>query len=122
MPAPEPPLRRVFITKTLEKLIALIEEQGEEARQHSDIELPGRTVPTVLLLARKGPLSAADISRELNEPHQLVTQRIDLLIALKVVSRVADPDDARRKLLSVTAKGKAQLVLLKQRLQETEVF
>ena len=113
-------LRRVFTVRALEKLIALLETQADAALGRSGVEFPARTTPIVLLLAQRGPLSAADVARELAEAHQLVTQRINLLLDLKIVSRVADPHDARRKLLRITPRGKKQLTLLSVGLEEAE--
>jgi DNA-binding MarR family transcriptional regulator len=110
--AAQAPLRRIFLAASLERLVALIIEQGDEALKHSKIEFPGRATPTILLLAKEGPMSAADIARRLKESHQLVTQRLDLLIEKKIATRVADPRDGRRKLLRITTKGYDQLKLL----------
>ncbi|HEV7689857.1 MAG TPA: MarR family transcriptional regulator [Hyphomonadaceae bacterium] len=113
-------LRRVFLPALLEKLAALITEQGEEALKHSDIGLHPRTTPTFLQIAKYGPMSAADIAKALNQPHQLVTQRIDLLLEIGVIARADDRADARRKLLKLTPKGKVQLELLIVRLGQAE--
>ena len=61
-----------------------------------------RAAPIVLLLTTEGPLAAADIAKALKEPHQLVAQRLDALVDLKIVTRVNDAGDARRKLLKIT--------------------
>jgi DNA-binding MarR family transcriptional regulator len=50
----------------------------------------------------------ADIAKTLEQPHQLVTQRIELLIELGIVRRADDPDDRRRKIVVLTVKGSEQ--------------
>ena len=57
------------------------------------MDFPSRSASTVLLLGSGKNLSAADIAKLLGEPHQLATQRVDLLITLGIVSRVDDPRD-----------------------------
>lgn len=112
--------RGAFVANTLERLASLIVEQGEEFLQAAGVELPSRAASTVLLLGEHTQMSAADIAKALTQPHQLVTQRIDLLIELKIVARVADPNDARRKVVSLTAKGKKQFQRLKARLADAD--
>jgi DNA-binding MarR family transcriptional regulator len=109
-------LRAAFCANLLERLAARIIEQGEELLRDAGIEFPSRAASTVLLLSEHGRMSAADIAKSLVQPHQLVTQRIDLLIELGVVARIDDPEDARRKMLSLTPKGRKQSQKLKARL------
>jgi len=110
------PLRGAFLASTLERLAALIVEQGEELLRDAGVDFPARAASTVLLLGEQVQLSAADIAKSLGHPHQLVTQRIDLLIDMGIVARIDDRGDARRKVLSLTAKGKKQFQRLKARL------
>ena len=114
------PRRVAFIANTLDGLTALIVNQGEDLLRVAGIGFPARASSTVLLLGERGEKSAADIARALRQPHQLVTQRIELLIELGIVARVDDPQDARRKLLRLTAKGRRQFGLLIRTLEEAE--
>jgi len=63
---------------------------------------------------------AADLAKELDQPHQLVTQRIKALIELGLVERLDDPEDKRRKILGLTLKGKEELVVLESCLDIAE--
>ena len=109
-------LRTAFVANLLERLVDQIVGQGEELLREAGVEFPPRAASTVLLLGEHGRMSAADIARSLALPHQLVTQRIDLLIELGIVARIDDPKDARRKVVRLTAKGRKQLQKLQSRL------
>ena len=110
------PLRGAFVANALERLVGLIVEQGEDLLRDSGLTFPSRAASTVLLLGERARLSAADLAKVLGQPHQLVTQRVDLLIELGIVSRAGDPGDGRRRILVLTAKGKRQFEKLKARL------
>lgn len=117
----ELPLRRVYLAYSLEQLTAVIMEQGQQVMREAGVEFSIRAAPIVLALMQNGALTAADIAKELGDPHQLVTQRVEALIELQVVTRVADRADARRKLLKITAKGYDQLKRLKDELDLLEL-
>jgi DNA-binding MarR family transcriptional regulator len=114
------PLRGAFVANTLERLVSLIVEQGDVLLRDTGLDIPSRAVSTVLLLGERTRISAADLAKALGQPHQLVTQRVDLLIDLGIVSRAGDPGDARRRILVLTSKGKRQFKELKARLALAE--
>lgn len=99
------PRRGAFVANMLDRLADLISEQSELLLQDAGLAFPARAVSTVLLIGDRGAIAAADIAAALQQPHQLVTQRVDLLIAAGVVERFTDPADARRKVLRLTPKG-----------------
>ena len=107
------PRRGAFIANMLDRLADLISEQSELLLQDAGLAFPARAVSTVLLIGERGAIAAADIAGALKQPHQLVTQRIDLLIAASVVERLADPADGRRKVLRLTPKGVDQFERLR---------
>lgn len=107
------PLRGAFVANTLDRLAGLIIEQGEDLLRDAGLTFPSRAVSTVLLLGERARLSASDLAKTLGQPHQLVTQRVDLLIELGIVSRAGDSGDARRRILALTPKGKRQFEKLK---------
>lgn len=114
------PLRGAFVANQLERLVDMIVLQGHALLEDAGLVFPSRAVSAVLLIGEYGTLSAADIASALAQPHQLVTQRIELLIDLGVVERVTDPTDGRRKLIELTRFGRDQLVRLQARLAESE--
>jgi DNA-binding MarR family transcriptional regulator len=102
------PLAGAFVANQLERLAALIVAQGDALLQDAGVTFPPRTVSTVLLIGERGRMAVADIAKTLEQPHQLVTQRIELLIELGIVRRIDDPGDGRRKIVVLTAKGSEQ--------------
>lgn len=110
------PLRGAFIANTLERLAALIVGQGDNLLRDANLTFPSRATSTVLLLGENARMSAAELAKALVQPHQLVTQRVDMLIELGIVSRDTDPQDARRKTLVLTSKGKREYGRLKAHL------
>jgi len=109
-----------FLANQLHRLVDLINKQGDDLLLGAGLSLPSRTVSSVLLIGERGQISAADIAKELKQPHQLVTQRIEILIHLGLVDRIDDPSDGRRKILELTRKGKKELRLLETCLLEAE--
>ena len=82
------------------------------------LSFPSRANSTVLYISEHNGASTADIMRELHQPHQLVAQRIDLLMELGVVERLDDPNDKRRKILRLTRKGKKEAALLRNAMKD----
>ncbi len=107
-----------FVANKLDRLAGMIVEQGNELLHDAGITIPSRAVSLLLLVGEHGKLSAADIAVTLGQPHQLVTQRIDVLVDLGVVERRGDPADGRRKILALTVKGDAYYAKLQIILSE----
>ena len=113
--------RRAFLAHHLAQLADQISSQGEAFMEDAGLQFPSRAVSSVLVLGERGPMSAADIADALNQLHQVVTQRVDLLVSQGLVERVADPKDKRRKLLSLTLKGQVQYAQLRYALARADV-
>ena len=107
-----------FVANQLERLVDVIVTQGNDMLDAAGIRFPSRTVSTVLFVGENAPTSTADIARALGQPHQLATQRVDLLTQLGIFERISDPDDARRKLLRLTPEGRDQFKVLTGRLEK----
>jgi DNA-binding MarR family transcriptional regulator len=78
------------------------------------IKAPPRTHSTMLLLDRGGPMGVTKISAVLRQSHPLVLTWIRQLKDLGFVESRDDPGDARRSIVSLTLRGKADLRLHKQ--------
>ena len=65
------------------------------------------------LLVRCGPKSVNEIARDLNISHPSVSQTRSSLIASKLLAERADPNDGRRRVLYLTAKGERLVERLK---------
>jgi DNA-binding MarR family transcriptional regulator len=113
-------LKGAFVANRLGALVDLIALQGDSLLQDAGITIPSRAVSCVLLVGDQGQVSAADIAKALQQPHQLATQRVEALIKLGLLKRIDDPEDGRRKILTLTAKGKDQYARLNVRLAEAE--
>jgi DNA-binding MarR family transcriptional regulator len=114
------PRHGAFLANQLRRLVDMIAEQGDNLLMGAGLSLPSRAVSSVLLIGERGQISAADIAKELQQPHQLVTQRIEILIELGLLNRIDDPSDGRRKILELTRKGKRELRLLETCLRDAE--
>jgi DNA-binding MarR family transcriptional regulator len=117
------PLHGAFVSNKFTRLTDLIATQGEDMLRDANIDVPSRAVSILLLVGEHGEISAADIANLLQQPHQLVTQRADLLIELAMIKRRSDPRDGRRKILVLTAKGANQFSQLTELMvQVADVF
>jgi DNA-binding MarR family transcriptional regulator len=114
------PMRAAFVANIWERFVELVVAQGEDILSDVGIEFPSRAVSSILLIGENEKLTVADIAKTLNQPHQLVTQRVDLLLDLNIVERVPDTSDKRRKIIQLTHKGHKQHKALKIRLIEAE--
>lgn len=112
------PLSDAFVSNKFIRLADLIAEQGEDLLRDANIDVPSRAVSIMLLIGEHGEISAADIANVLQQPHQLVTQRADLLIDLALIERKSDPSDGRRKILVHTLKGADQFSRLTARMEQ----
>lgn len=112
------PQQYAFVGNQIARLLDLIDAQSIDFLQDAGISLPSRAVSTVILINERGQISTADIAKELKQPHQLATQRVETLIDLGLIDRIADPDDRRRKILTLTEKGKEETAKLHKRLAD----
>ncbi|MBL4617777.1 MAG: hypothetical protein JKY46_08775 [Robiginitomaculum sp.] len=101
-------LRNAFVANLLGRLADKMAEQGELFLLDAGLEFPSRAASSVLIIGERGKISTADIAMQLNQPHQLVTQRIELLLGMKIIKRTGDQKDRRRKILTLTLKGQEQ--------------
>lgn len=106
------PLSGAFLSNKLLRLVETIADQGEVLLDAAGIRIPPRAVSTVLMIGEVDNVTAADIASALDQPHQLATQRIDLLIELGLITRTPHATDNRRKVLKLTAEGQAQYALM----------
>lgn len=87
---------------------------GETLQIMADAQV---TLQQVLLLTRLGeasPSSASDLAGRLHLSLPAVSQAVDRLVRLGLVTRVEDPEDRRKKCLSPTAKATRLLERLNQ--------
>lgn len=112
------PLTGAFVASKFDRLAATIAEQGDDLLLDAGIEFPSRAVSLFMLVGEDRQFSVADIAATLGQPHQLVTQRADILMDFGLIERSGDPADGRRKTLALTGKGEAQYAKLQIILSE----
>lgn len=109
-----------FLGFRLLRLVDLIVTQGDELFKAQGLSFPTRAASTVLLISESESLSTADIARQLQQPHQVATQRVEMLIDLGLIKRTADPKDGRRKKLVLTKRGQDECVVLRKSLAQAK--
>ncbi len=112
------PLAGAFIANKLDRLADIIVDQGETLLRDAGIGVPSRAVSLFLLVGEHRLVSAAGIAAILGQPHQVVSQRADILRDLALIERSGDPADGRRKTLALTQKGQGQYAKLQIILSE----
>ena len=110
-----------FLGNRLALLVDLIVDQGDTLLKDAGLSFPSRATSTILLVSKRENLSTADIADELDQPHQLATQRVDSLVKLGLLERRNDPMDARRKTLSLTKKGEKEATILEETLRDAQL-
>lgn len=73
---------------------------------------PPRAVSTIQLLEREGPLPVTAIAAALRLSHPLILKLVEQLAELGLVGAVQDETDRRRRIVSLTAAGRAEAVRL----------
>src|SRR5438128_2708573 len=101
-------LGRPFLAHRFRRLSELLLAGNAPWMLERGIAAPPRSGSTLLLLKRRGPLSITDIAARLRLTHPLIIKLTDRLLELGLVGQEADPRDARRRLISLTAEGLAE--------------
>lgn len=113
-------LSGAFLSNKLLRLVELIGQQGNELLGEAEIIIPSNAVACLLFIGDKGQASLVEVAAALHEAHQLTSQRVEALLELGLLERQDDPNDRRRKTLSLTRRGKDQYQRLLARLSEIE--
>jgi len=99
-------------------LLEILSDQGDSYLKSAGLSFPARANLTIMLIDERENISIADITNELKQPHQLVAQRVTLLIERGLVKKFADPEDGRRNILTLTKKGKHEVAILRECLED----
>lgn len=75
---------------------------------------PPRSVSTMLLLAENAPLGITEISARLKLTHPLIIKLVRSLAEAGYVREERDPEDSRRRLISLTPEGARQAALVRR--------
>jgi len=109
-----PDTRPLFLGRKTEELGALIETQIAPIFLDFGIRIPVRSCSLMVVIEELGSASAADVSKQLGQSHQLVMQKLPALIRLGFLRDEPDPNDRRRKVLKLTRSGLGQMALLEK--------
>jgi len=85
---------------------ALYAGVDEVYREHR-VDLSSRCFPILFLLRDNGPLAITDLASRLGQSHPAVSQMSRKLLAEGLVAEREDPADERRRLLTLSRKGRA---------------
>jgi DNA-binding MarR family transcriptional regulator len=78
----------------------------EQTATGKDLGMTNARMMALAVVDSRESCSMSDLARELGLPSPLATRVADELVARGLVEREADPDDRRRVLLRVTARGR----------------
>ncbi len=76
-------------------------------------DLDGASYGLLALLADFGPLRAGELVIRLGLDKSTVSRQVAALVALGLVTRTPDPDDARAQMLAPSAEGSARLARIR---------
>lgn len=113
--------RRGFTPKLALDFSSLIEKQAKPVYEQVGLIIPVITSSTVVVLIEREAASLLDIARELDIPHQLVSQRVKALLKLSVICAYKDPHDKRKTNYQLTEFGIAQGNILMDYLDQADL-
>lgn len=102
----------LFTGKVSTDLGNLISVQMTPIYKSLGIIIPVKSSSIMSILRRNQPISLAELSKALQQSHQLVNQKLPKLQALELITKKDDPNDKRCNVYSLTQKGEQQIQLL----------
>ncbi|WP_449467363.1 MarR family winged helix-turn-helix transcriptional regulator [Stenotrophomonas humi] len=109
-----------FLAHLLRRLADELVQGAADWYPSVGVSAPPRTISTLLALDEHGPLGVTELARLLQQSHPLVIVWIKELTRLSLVKSKDDPTDRRRTLVSLTAKGRNELVRVRKALVTME--
>ena len=94
-----------FLAMRLHRLRSKVTEQCDVMFAENGLRIPTACVSVMLFLAETNRTSIATIAKETGYSHQLVTQRLAQLEALKMVERFENVADRRKWNIRLTRRG-----------------
>lgn len=101
-----------YLGKRLQDLLTLSHQQMQSVYEKRGLIISVEGSSTLQVLKPGTKLALADLARILEQPHQLVAQRIQKLVRLDLVIKQSDPLDGRRTEYVLTTHGEQQWQLL----------
>lgn len=100
------------LASRLRRLTERLTQDIAQIYRTMDIDFEPRWFPVFYLLSQKGPLGVVDIARMLNISHPAVNQIAGELIQQGLLESLRDETDKRKRLLTLTSSGYANLPVL----------
>lgn len=104
---------RAFLGHRLRRSSELIVEQIGVELQRMSLSVPPRGASMLLLVDERAPIGVVEISRRLQLSHPLIVRMARRFEQAGLVEILRDPDDARRRQLTPTDKGRAEAKALR---------
>ncbi|WP_394222262.1 MarR family winged helix-turn-helix transcriptional regulator [Alteromonas gracilis] len=101
-----------FLAKTVFDLHSLIQAQSDELYLEKNMGFPVSVSSTLMFLSQYSNVTTMQVATALNITHQLVSQRIKMLLKLGLIEGKADENDRRKTLYSLTATGQQKVQVL----------
>ena len=101
-----------FTNKRFFDLFTLINEQADVVYKDLGIKFPVVASSTVLYLAKSKEGSLTEIAKGLGMSHQLISQRVKILLNLELIEKRPAPNDKRKTIYTFTEEGEKQSQLL----------
>ena len=98
-------LGRPFTAHRLRRLSELFVDGYEAWLPGFGVSVPARSLSTMLLLDREGPLGVTEIAARLRLSHPLLIRMVKVLEGRRFVAAAPDAADARRRPVSLTKAG-----------------
>lgn len=109
-----------FLAHLLRRLADELVQGAADWYPSVGVTAPPRTISTLLALDEHGPLGVTELAGLLRQSHPLVITWIKELTRLSLVKSKDDPADRRRTLVSLTTKGRNELVRVRKALVTME--
>ena len=109
-----------FLGLQAHQLLSIIDFQGTDLLAVHGIDLPSRSVSTMMYLKNNKRVTVTGLAHFLGMSHQLVRHRLKDLKARNLVTEKRDPDDLRRTLVLLTKSGKALALRVERLNKEVE--
>jgi DNA-binding MarR family transcriptional regulator len=109
-----------FLAHLLRRLADELIQAAAEWYPTVGVTAPPRTISTLLALDEHGELGVTELASLLRQAHPLVIVWIKELTHLSLVTSKSDRADKRRTVISLTAKGRKELVSVRKALVTME--
>ena len=103
---------KAYLGKRLQGLLSLSHQQMQSVYEKRGLIISVEGSSTLQVFSPGARLALADLARILEQPHQLVAQRLQKLVRLDLVIKQPDPTDRRRTEYVLTTDGEHQWQLL----------